>query len=136
MFEHNDGVEHKDYENRNTRVSEYLRKYGQGKIDSLPTDSRPEIHDARSDDEKIDAPTDVTNQMASEQLDILLEMQSKAEDFEKAFADIQLTAKQAEKYKSALKVLKDKNASYEQTLDAYRILDELKESHKVTRARD
>lgn len=50
-YENIDPALHPEHETRNTRVSEYLRKYGQGKIDTLPTDSRPVVKDERSDDE-------------------------------------------------------------------------------------
>lgn len=133
-FEHNSGVLHHEHEVRNTRVSEYLRKYGQGKIDSMPTDTRPTITDNRSTDEKLDNP-DVTDRLGTEQLDVLLEVDRLRERFEKAFADIELTQKQKEKFDAAVKVLNDRNSSYEQIQDASRILSQLEEDKKITRAR-
>lgn len=133
-YESNSGVEHPEFEKRNTRVSEYLRKYGQGKIDTLPTDTRSEVKDERSVDEMLEV-DDVTNRMDTEQLDALLEMQAKADDFEAAFKDIELTKTQKQQFDKAVSVLKDKNASYELVSDAYRILEELENKHKVTRAR-
>lgn len=126
---------HPEFEVRNTRVSEYLRKYGQGKIDSLPTDSRPVVTDPRSVDEMIDT-NDKMDHMSREQLDVLLELQSKHEDFEKALADIKLTEKQKKEFDAAVKSINDPNASYEQKMDAYRIIDQLEKANKVKRARD
>lgn len=63
-------------------------------------------------------------------------MQDKAKDFENAFKDIELTKKQRDSFDKAIKVLNDANASYEQKVDAYRILDELEQAHKVNRVRD
>lgn len=134
-FEPNSGVLHAEYEERNTRVSEYLRKYGQGKIDSMPIDNRPTVNDSRTVDEMLDD-DDVTARLGADNLDVLMELDRKKADFEAAFADIELTQKQKEKFDAAVKVLNDKNSSYEQQQDALRILDELKEAKKVTRARD
>lgn len=125
---------HKEYQVRNTRVSEYLRKYGQGKIDSLPTDSRPVVIDPRSDDDKL-SNNDKLDHMSNDELDVLTMYQDKLSDFEAAISEIKLTQKQKEQFDAAAKVLNDKNASYEQKADAYRILQELEEQHKVTRAR-
>lgn len=133
-FEHNSGIPHKEHEVRNTRVSEYLRKYGQGKIDTMPTDTRPVVNDERSTDEKLDNP-DVTDALGVDQLDVMMEIDKHREDFEKAFKDIELTTKQKEKFDAAIKVLKDKNSSYEQVRDAERILTQLEEDKKITRAR-
>lgn len=126
---------HLEHETRNTRVSEYLRKYGQGKIDSLPTDTRPEVRDSRTDEEKINEPLSATDSLAADQLDVMLELQENAKRFEDAFAEIELTKQQKEKFDAAIKVLKDSNSSFEQKMDAERILDELEQSHKLTRAR-
>lgn len=135
-YENVDSALHPEHETRNTRVSEYLRKYGQGKIDTLPTDSRPVVKDERPDDEKLENTSKLTDSLGTEELDILLEMQNKAKDFENAFQDIELTKKQRESFDKAIKVLNDANASYEQKADAYRILDELEQAHKVNRVRD
>lgn len=134
-FEKNSGIPHPEHEVRNTRVSEYLRKYGQGKIDSLPTDNRPMVNDTRSTDEKLDHP-DVTDRFGADPLDVMMELDRKKEDFEKAFEEIELTSKQKERFDAAKKVLENPNSSYEQKSDAHRILEELQESKKVTRTRD
>ena len=134
-FEKVTNLKHKDHETRDTRVSEYLRKYGQGRIDTLPADTRPEVHDNRTVDEMLDDPDNVTNSLGTEPLDVMLEMQRKTADFEAAFADIEITAKEKELFDKAVAVLKDSNSSYELKCDAYRILDELEAKHKVTRVR-
>lgn len=134
-YEKNSHLLHREHEERNTRVSEYLRKYGQGKIDSMPTDARPQVNDQRTPDEMLDDNTP-ENHMAFDNLDALMELERKKADFEAAFADIELTQKQKEKFDAAVKVLNDKNSSYEQIKDAERILDELKEAKKLKRARD
>lgn len=135
FYEEMDVSKHPEHETRCTLVSEYLRKYGQGKIETMPTDSRPEINDSRSDDEKLDQVDKLTDSLGTEELDVLLQMQDKAADFEKAFKDIELTKKQKADYDKAIEVLKDENASYEMRMDAYRILDDLERKNKITRAR-
>lgn len=134
-FDRVNSLLHPDHESRNTRVSEYLRKYGQGKIDTLPTDNRPVVTDNRSVDEMLDNPNKVADSLGSEQLDVLLEMQNKQSDYEQALKDIELTKKQRESYDAAIKVLNDSNASYDQKMDAHRILEELIQAKKVTRVR-
>lgn len=134
-LEHNSGIMHPEHEERNTRVSEYLRKYGQGKIDSMPTDNRPVVNDSRSVDEMLED-SDITNHMGTDQLDAIMELDRKKADFEYAFADIELTKKQKEKFDAAVKVLNDRNSSYEQRKDAERILNELQDAKKVKRVRD
>lgn len=135
VFENPSQKLHKEHETRNTRVSEYLRKYGQGKIDSMPTDTRPQVNDPRSVEEMLNDVDKLTSSLSPEQLDVLLEMQNNTAEFEAAINDIKLTEKQRQKFDAARKVLNDKNASYEQILDAHRIIEELRESHKLTRAR-
>lgn len=126
---------HPEHQTRNTRVSEYLRKYGQGRIDSMPTDNRPLVTDNRSVDEMLSDPDKLTSSLGTDELDVLVEMQQKADDFEAAFKDIELTRKQKEKFDAAIRVLRDKNASYDQLSDASRIIEELEQAKKVTRAR-
>lgn len=126
---------HPEHETRNTRVSEYLRKYGQGKIDSLPTDMRSEVHDNRSVDEMLDNPNKIADSLGAEQLDVLVEMQNRQADYEKALQEVELTKKQRKQFDAAVKVLNDSNASYEQKMDANRILEELYQAKKITRAR-
>lgn len=126
---------HPEHQEVNTRVSEYLRKYGQGKIDTLPVDKRPEINDERSVDEMLGDTDNITSSLGTEHLDALLEMQTKSEDFKKAFADIELTKKQKDEFDKAIKVLDNANASYEQKSDAYRILEKLEQQNKVKRTR-
>lgn len=126
---------HPEHETRNTRVSEYLRKYGQGKIDSLPKDNRPEVTDERDTDSMLDG-SSIVDRLDADQLDVMLELDAMADRYQAALADMELTQKQKSKFDKAIKVLQDKNASYEQRMDANRILDELEKTQKMTRARD
>lgn len=102
---------HPEHETRNTSVSEYFRKYGQGRIDALPTDSRPEVTDNRSVDDMLNDTDKLTSSLGTEHLDALLEMQTKAQDFETAFKEVKLTAKQRNDFDKAIAVLRDNNAS-------------------------
>lgn len=135
VFEKVSGDKHPEHQTRNTRVSEYLRKYGQGRIDSMPTDNRPQITDNRTVDEMLNDPDSVTSSLGTDELDVLMEMSRKADDFEAAFKEIELTKKQKSDFDAAVRVLRDKNSSYDAQLDAMRILDELGQAKKVTRAR-
>lgn len=129
-FEKNSGLRHKEFESRNTRVSEYLMKYGQGKIDSLPQDTRSEVSDPRSENEMLEQGDDFP--LGTEELDVLIKLQESAADFEAAFAEIELTKNQRVKFENAMKVLKDENASLDAKRDAYSILDELKSKGKIS----
>jgi len=123
---------HPDYEQVNTTVSEYFRKYSQGKIENLPQDTRPEVTDERSSDEMLNDDSK-TNHMSCDDLDVLQEYEQHREEFEKAIQDIELTAKQKEIFLSATAVLDDPNSSADKRREAYQALEELRD--KVTRAR-
>lgn len=122
---------HPEYQNVNTRVSEYLIKYGQGKIDSMPTDTRSEVQDNRSVDEMLDDPNPEFN-LGTEELDALLEFQSRLEDFKKAELDIKASQKERISFENAMKVLDDPNASGDAKRDAYKILQKLEDSGKLS----
>lgn len=128
-------VEHPEHETRMTRVSEYLRKYGMGKIDAIPTDTRAVVNDPRTPDEMLDNPDKVTSALNAEPLDVLLELQNKSADYKKALEEIELTKKQKSDFDAAVKVLNDPNSSDEAKYDAHRILEELYQAKKITRAR-
>lgn len=134
-FEKNSGVKHPDYESRNTRVSEYLRKYGQGKMEKIPTDTRPQVNDPRTVDEMLDD-NNFEPSMATDDLDVMLELDSMKDRYNDAVEEINLTKSQKLKFDNAVKVLKDQNSSNDARLDAYRILDELEKQGKISRARD
>lgn len=128
-----DVTPHKDYESRDTRVSEYLRKYGTGKIDEMPNDTRAEIKDNRSVDEQLADGFEPS--LGTDDLDVLMELDKAREHYEAALADIELTKQQKADFDKAIKVLKDSNSSIEMKEDAYRILRDLESKGKVTRAR-
>ena len=44
---------HSEHQTRNTDVSYYLMKFGTGKLEELPQDTRPEVHDDRTVDEML-----------------------------------------------------------------------------------
>lgn len=126
---------HPEHENRNTRVSEYLRKYGQGKIDQLPQDYRATVTDSRTTDQMLDS-TDPEPTMATEELDILCQIQNAKERFAKMDSDIKFTKKQKDRFDNAIRVINDSNATYDQKQEALRVLDQLEADGLVTRARD
>lgn len=133
-FEKIDGRPHPDYESRNTRVSEYLRKYGTGKLDNLPRDTRPVVNDERSPDEMMN--DEFVDTMATDELDVMQQLDAAKERFEKMADTIRQTKTNRVKFDNAMKVLNDPNSSYESRKDAYRILDELEQKNVVTRARN
>lgn len=124
---------HPEHQTFDTTVSYYLRKYGTGQLESLPFDNRREINDDRTPDQML-ADDGLVDGLGTDDLDIMMELERKREDFENAFQEIELTQKQKLKFDKAMKILKDPNSSVELRQDAYSILDELKD--KVTRARD
>lgn len=132
MFEPIDSAKHPDYQSVNTRVSEYLRKYGQGKIDSMPTDTRPEIQDTRTVDEMLADPHSELG-LGTEEADALIEFQSYEQRFKDAQAAVDANAKDMEKFQSAMDVLNNPNSSDDARRDAYRILDELERKGKIVR---
>lgn len=133
VCEKNSSVEHPEHQYTNTRVSEYMRKYGQGKIDVLPTDSRPEVNDPRTPDQMLEDGFEPG--LGTDELDVMAQLDQMRDKYENAVADIKATEKQKEQFDEAVKVLQNKNASYEQISDAYRILDELERKGKISRAR-
>lgn len=134
QYEDIDTSLHPEHESRNTRVSEYLRKYGQGKIDSMPVDHRPTVNDTRSVDDMLDSEYEPS--LSTEHLDVLLELERKKEDFIKMNEDIEFTTKQRESFDAAVKVVNDSNSSYDDKLKAYEVLEELEKQAKVIRARN
>lgn len=134
VFEKVSNARHPEYQSRNTSVSEYLRKYGQGKIDSLPTDSRPEVTDDRSPDDML-ADDSRMDHMSYDELDALCDFNAKREDFEKARQEIELNEKQTKAFNDAMEILNDANASSDRKMEAMEVLDELIKSGKVVRAR-
>lgn len=134
VYEPNDGILHSEHESRDTRVSEYLRKYGQGKIDVMPTDSRPQVVDDRSDDEKISDP--FVPSLGTDELDVFQQLEANREKFQAAQADIEMTKKDRVRFDNAIKIINDDNASIDAQRDAYRILEELERKGKVSRVRD
>lgn len=133
QYEVLDATNHPDYEIKDTRVSDYLRKYGSGKIDDLPSSSAPEITDNRSTDQMLAEPVE---HMSTETVDVLMEIEANKERFEKAVQDVNLTAAKKKKFDSAVKVIKNPNSTYDQKREAYSILRNLEEQGLITRARD
>lgn len=123
---------HPDFEQVNTSVAEYFRKYAVGKSDRMPIDPRSEVTDGRSAEEMLDDDSKI-NHLGCDDLDALMEMQQNEQKFKEALSEIELSEKQAEVFKSATKILEDPNSTVEQRRDAYESLEELHD--KVTRAR-
>lgn len=136
QYEEVDSTKHLEHQERNTRVSEYLKKYGVGKLEDLPTDKRPTITDERSVDEMLD---DVRGGMVDllsfDELDALSEFNSRKEEFEKMRAEIELTEKQSLTFDRAMSVLNSANASRDDKQEALAVLEELQKSGKVTHTR-
>lgn len=133
VYEKNSTVRHPDFEVKETRVSDYLRKYGTGNIEDLPTSSAPEIKDDRSVDEMLDSEFEPS--MATETVDILMLIDENKERFEKAISEMELTQKQKKDFDAAVAVLDDTNSSTDRKREAYAILEELENTGKLTRAR-
>lgn len=134
VYESCSAARHPEAQNVTTSVSEYLRKYGQGKLEELPQDSRPTISDERSVEEMLDDNSRV-DEMAFDELDAISELERKRDDFLKARDEIVMTEKDREAAKSAIKILDDPNSSDDQRREAYAVIDELLESGKAKRVR-
>jgi hypothetical protein len=124
---------HPEYEIRETRVSEYLRRYGTGHIEDLPQTSAPEVSDERSVDQMLE--DEFTPHMSTETVDVLMMIDENRERFEKAAQDIEMTDKMRQKYENAMRVINDSNASMDAKREAYSVLDSLI-SNGYARARD
>lgn len=133
--EANSGLLHKEYQNRETSVAEYYRKYGVGKLnaDSMPRDTRPEVSDPRSVDEMLADGFEPS--MGTDPVEVMQELARMRDKLRDAQLDVKATQSDKAKFDAAVKVLNDDNASYEATIDAHRIIDELEKKGKVTRAR-
>lgn len=133
ISEDNSTLEHDEHQVTNTRVSEYMRKYGQGKIDVMPTDTRPEVNDDREPSAMLD--DDFTPGLGTDELDVMQRLDSMRERYANAVADIKATEKQKAQFDEAVKTLNDPNASSEKQYHAMAILDELSKKGKITRVR-
>lgn len=134
--ENNNGVPHKELQHVNTRVSEYLRKYGQGKLDKMPTTNAPEVKDDRSVDQMLDEPLMAPG---TDPVEVLSKIQEMLPKYQAARDAIAQNQKDRDAFDKAVKVLQDKNSEFEEKRRAMLVLDELRESGKVTkrtRARD
>lgn len=133
VFEQNSDLEHEEHQVTNTRVSEYMRKYGQGKIDVMPTDTRPEVDDPRTDEEKLS--DDFTPGLGTDELDVMAKLDEMKERYQNAVADIKVTEKQKAQFDEAIKVLNNPNSSSDAQYHALALLEELERKGKITRAR-
>lgn len=134
IAENNSDLDHPEHQTTNTRVSEYMRKYGQGKIDVMPTDPRPEVSDPRDVDDMLNG-DDFEPALGTDELDVMMQLDQMRDKYNAAVADIQATEKQKSQFDEAIKVIKDSNSSYEQVSHAYAILEELERKGKISRAR-
>lgn len=123
---------HPEYEIRETRVSDYLRKYGTGHIEDLPTSSAPEISDNRSVEQMLDEPEP---HMSAETVDILMEIERNKERFDNAIDELELTTAQKKQFDDAVEAINDPNAPADRRIEAYRVLEDLEKKGKIARAR-
>lgn len=129
VFERNSGVNHPDYEIKETRVSDFLRRFGTGHIDDLPTTSSPEISDDRTVDEMLSDP--FVPHMSNESVDILSMIEENKDRFDAAFHELELTKSQHKKFKEALSAIKDPNCPFERKREAYSVLEKLSADGKL-----
>lgn len=125
VYERNVRTPHKDFERRETRVSEFMRLYSAGrseqipecKIQTLPDDPRSE--DAMFDDAFCPG-------MGTEPVEVFQMIDDMMEKYEAAIKEIKDSANNCKKYKNALSVYKNPNSSQDQKYNAAKILRELK----------
>lgn len=136
---------HAEYEIKETRVSDFLRRYGTGHIEDVPQNKAPEISnervssamdtilDKKANEVERSKAFEVLNEetegfipsMATETIDVLAEIEANKERFEKAFNEIELTKTASKKYKDALSVINNPNAPLDAKREAYATLDSL-----------
>lgn len=132
VYQELDYENHPEYEIKETRVSDYLRKYGTGHIEDLPTSSAPEISDNRSVEQMLDEPEP---HMSAETVDILMEIERNKERFDKAIDELELTTAQKKQFDDAVEAINDPNAPADRRIEAYRVLEDLEKKGKIARAR-
>ena len=120
---------HPEHQNRDTTVSSYLMKYGQGKIDEFPSDTRPEIKDNRTTDEMLEEGDPFG--LGTEELDVLTALQDAADKWQNVRSEAIQNQKDRDKFDRAIKVLSDNNASLEAMRDAYAIIEKLDRDGKL-----
>lgn len=125
---------HPEHQNRDTTVSSYLMKYGQGKIDEMPSDSRPEIKDNRSVDEMLEEGDPFG--LGTEELDVLTALQDSADKWNTVRSEAIQNKNDRTKFENAVKVLNDENASLEAKRHAYSIIDKLDRDGKLEYVED
>ena len=132
-----DGTRHPEHQVRDTRVSEYYRKYGVRQLEDMPSDSRPLLPpDERTTDEMLsDDSLSNVDLMSFDELDAISMLNDHADQFAAAKEELELTQKQAEEFDNALKVLNDEKSTFDQKREAYEILQDLERSGKVKRTR-
>ena len=116
--EYNSGKNHPEYEIRDTRPSDFLRKYGQGKLEDLPKTSAPEIVDNRTVDQMLDEPVE---HMSTESIDVLMEIEANRDKFDQALKTIELTESARKRYDDALSVINNPNSSPSAKTEAYNL---------------
>lgn len=136
---------HPEYEIKETRVSDYLRRYGTGHIDDVPQNRAPEVAnervttamdtilDKKANEVARSKAFEVLNEetdgfvphMSTETVDVLEEIEANKERFEKALKDIELTKTASKRYRDALSVINNPNASTDAKREAYSILNGL-----------
>lgn len=140
-YKHN----HSDYEIKETRVSDYLRRYGTGHIDDVPQTKAPEVSnervssamdiilDKKANEVERSKAFEVLNEetdgfvphMSTETIDVLAEIEANKERFENALKDIQLTKTASKRYNDALAVVNNPNAPLDSKREAYSVLESL-----------
>ena len=134
VFQVLDDTPHPKFVEKNTSVSEYLRKYGQGKVENLPQDSRTEVEDNRSVDEMLEDDASLDS-MATEELDVILELERKSQDFDAMRKDIDDTESAKKEFDEAVRVIKSPQSLPTEKKQAYDVIDALVEEGKVKRVR-
>lgn len=125
---------HPEYEIKSTRPSDYLRKYGTGKLEDLPQSSAPEVVDGRNVEQMLEDPAGLDH-MSTETVDILMEIEANKDKFAAALQARDLSARDKEDFDAAVAVLNDPNSSADRKREAFSILEELYHDGKITRTR-
>lgn len=119
---------HPEFQNQETRISEFMRLYAKGSINSVPQNTRPEVVDDRDVDDMLS--DGFEPQLSTESIEVMAEIDRNIERFQEAISNIKNGTRRYNSFKRALSIYRDPSASPSEKNKAYQLLDSL------TRARD
>jgi len=132
VFERNNGAEHPEHQDVNTRVSHYMRLYATGKMQDFPrtgmVENRELDEGLRKDLLNRNLPLPEVGTDPVEVLDFLNKNRQRFDDLVK---DYNLAIDDKKAYDDAMAVLDDDNAEVEKKHKAIRVLEAIREKARA-----